>query len=170
MPMMEDQSSSYSSQPPPPATPQPPPQSPTSTDQPPPPPIPPPPNAQFPPSPSQTPYNPNGTLPYSPTDSNPMMQGYNSGQIRPGYQGYQAPAYLPPQQQAPGQGPYGGPGRVDAKKPNNSNMNKGDQQPWQRMKRMYLCAYACTMCAFNYILLMFSFSHNRGTWNRCCKI
>ncbi|KTF81287.1 hypothetical protein cypCar_00028466 [Cyprinus carpio] len=45
-------------------------------------------------------------------------------QIRPGYQGYQAPAYLPPQQQAPGQGPYGGPGRVDAKKPNNSNMNK----------------------------------------------
>ncbi|XP_042628043.1 leukocyte receptor cluster member 8 homolog [Cyprinus carpio] len=135
MPMMEDQSSSYSSQPPPPATPQPPPQSPTSTDQPPTPPIPPPPNAQFPPSPSQTPYNPNGTLPYSPTDSNPMMQGYNSGQIRAGYQGYQAPAYLPPQQQAPGQGPYGGPGRVDAKKPNNSNMNKGDQQPWQRMKQ-----------------------------------
>ncbi|RXN28143.1 leukocyte receptor cluster member 8 [Labeo rohita] len=138
MPMMEDQSSNYSSQPPPPATPQPPPQSPTSTDQPPPPPpppIPPPPNAQYPPPPSQTPYSPNGTLPYSPTDSNPMMQGYNSGQIRPGYQGYQTPSYQSPQQQAPGQGPYGGPGRVDAKKPNNNNMNKGGQQLWQRMKQ-----------------------------------
>ncbi|XP_016086077.1 leukocyte receptor cluster member 8 homolog isoform X1 [Sinocyclocheilus grahami] len=138
MPMMEDQSSSYPSQPPPPATSQPPPQSPTSPDQPPPPPpppIPPPPNAQYPPPPSQTTYSPNGTLPYSPTDSNTMMQGYNSGQIRPGYQGYQTPAYQPPQQHCPGQGLYGGPGRVDAKKPNNSNMNKGGQQLWQRMKQ-----------------------------------
>ncbi|XP_039535312.1 leukocyte receptor cluster member 8 homolog [Pimephales promelas] len=138
MPMAEDQSSSYPSQPPPPATPQPPPQSPTSTDQPPPPPpppIPPPPNAQYPLPSSQTPYSPNGTLPYSPTDSNPMMRGYNPGQIRPGYQGYPAPAYQPPQQQAPGQGPYGGAGMVDSKKPINSNMNKGGQQLWQRMKQ-----------------------------------
>uniref|UniRef100_A0A673HE08 Leukocyte receptor cluster member 8 homolog n=1 Tax=Sinocyclocheilus rhinocerous TaxID=307959 RepID=A0A673HE08_9TELE len=110
MPMMEDQSSSYPSQPPPPAT-------------------------SYPPPPSQTPYNPNCTMPYSPTDSSAMMQGYNSGQIRPGYQGYQTPAYQPPQQQGPGQGLYGGPGRVDAKKPNNSNMNKGGQQLWQRMKQ-----------------------------------
>ncbi|XP_051999305.1 leukocyte receptor cluster member 8 homolog [Xyrauchen texanus] len=133
MPMMEDQSSSYPSQPPPPATPQPPPQSPTSSDQPPPPPppsIPPPPNAQYPPPLSQTPYSPNGTLPYSPTDSNPM-RGYNQGPIRPGYQGYQGPGYQSLQQQGSAQGPYGGPGRVDAKKPN--NMNKGGQQLWQRM-------------------------------------
>uniref|UniRef100_A0A673IGL8 Leukocyte receptor cluster member 8 homolog n=1 Tax=Sinocyclocheilus rhinocerous TaxID=307959 RepID=A0A673IGL8_9TELE len=81
----------------------------------------------YPPPPSQTPYNPNCTMPYSPTDSNPMMQGYNSGQIRPGYQGYQAPAYQPPQQQPPP--------ATDAKKPNNSNMNKGGQQLWQRMKQ-----------------------------------
>ncbi len=151
MTMMEDQSSSYPSQPPPPATPQPPPQSPTSTDQTPPPPpspIPPPPNAQYPRSPSQTTYRPNGTMPYSPTDSNTMMQGYNSGQIRPGYQGYQTPAYQPPHQQGQGQGMYGGPGRVDAKKPNNSNMNKGGQQLWQRMKRTCLCAYVCTTCVF----------------------
>ncbi|XP_067259413.1 leukocyte receptor cluster member 8 homolog isoform X1 [Chanodichthys erythropterus] len=138
MPMVDDQSSSYPSQPPPPATPQPPPQSPSSSDQPPPPPpppIPPPPNAQYPPPPSQTPYSPNGTMPYSPTDSNPMMRGYNPGQIRPGYQGYQAPPYQPPQQQAPGQGPYGGAGMVDCKKPNTGNMNKGGQQLWQRMKQ-----------------------------------
>ncbi|XP_016321837.1 leukocyte receptor cluster member 8 homolog [Sinocyclocheilus anshuiensis] len=83
------------------------------------------------PPPPATPQPP----PQSPTSTDPMMQGYNSGHIRPGYQGYQAPAYQPPQQQAPGQGPYGGPGRVDAKKPNNSNMNKGGQQLWQRMKQ-----------------------------------
>ncbi|KAL7886522.1 hypothetical protein AOLI_G00042430 [Acnodon oligacanthus] len=140
MPMMEEQSSSYSSepQPPPPAVPQPPPQSPTSSDQPPPPPpppIPPPPNAQYPPPPSQTPYNPNGALPYSPTDSN-HMRGYNHGQPRPSYQGYQPPGYPPPPQQGPGQGPYGGAGRGDVnKKPNNANMNKGGQQLWNRMKQ-----------------------------------
>ncbi|XP_026854920.2 leukocyte receptor cluster member 8 homolog isoform X2 [Electrophorus electricus] len=123
---MMDEQSSYTSepQPPPPAVPQPPPQSPTSSDQPPPPPpppIPPLPNAQYPPPPSQTPYNPNGALPYSPTETSPM-RGYNHGQPRLAYQGYQPPSY---QQQAVGQGLYGAAGRGDAnKKPNNTNMNK----------------------------------------------
>ncbi|XP_016357265.1 leukocyte receptor cluster member 8 homolog isoform X3 [Sinocyclocheilus anshuiensis] len=75
----------------------------------------------------QTPATPTGQAP-----AMPMMEDQS---IRPGYQGYQTPAYQPPQQQGPGQGLYGGPGRVDAKKPNNSNMNKGGQQLWQRMKR-----------------------------------
>ncbi|XP_016357264.1 leukocyte receptor cluster member 8 homolog isoform X2 [Sinocyclocheilus anshuiensis] len=64
----------------------------------------------------QTPATPTGQAP-----AMPMMEDQS---IRPGYQGYQTPAYQPPQQQGPGQGLYGGPGRVDAKKPNNSNMNK----------------------------------------------
>ncbi|XP_016357262.1 leukocyte receptor cluster member 8 homolog isoform X1 [Sinocyclocheilus anshuiensis] len=75
----------------------------------------------------QTPATPTGQAP-----AMPMMEDQS---IRPGYQGYQTPAYQPPQQQGPGQGLYGGPGRVDAKKPNNSNMNKGGQQLWQRMKQ-----------------------------------
>ncbi|XP_066538870.1 leukocyte receptor cluster member 8 homolog [Hoplias malabaricus] len=134
MPMMEEQSSNYTSetQPPPPAVPQPPPQSPTSSDQPPPPPpppIPPPPNAQYPPPPSPTLYNTNGSLPYSPTDS---MRGYNHGQPRPSYQSYQTLGYQ--QQQGSGQNSYGGAGRGD-KKLNNSNMNKGGQQLWNRMKQ-----------------------------------
>ncbi|XP_056619333.1 leukocyte receptor cluster member 8 homolog [Triplophysa dalaica] len=140
MPMMEDQSSSYSSQtqPPPSSTPQPPSQSPTSSDQtppPPPPPVPPQPNAKYPPPPSQSPYSPNGALQYSQADSNPL-RGYNAGQIRPAYQGYQASGYQPPQQQGPGQSHYGGAGRVDGnKKPNLPNMNNSGQQLWQRMKQ-----------------------------------
>ncbi|KAI7810048.1 leukocyte receptor cluster member 8-like protein [Triplophysa rosa] len=50
--------------------------------------------------------------------------------------GYQASGYQPPQQQGPGQSPYGGAGRVDAnKKPNLPNMNNSGQQLWQRMKQ-----------------------------------
>ncbi|XP_076827031.1 leukocyte receptor cluster member 8 homolog [Brachyhypopomus gauderio] len=138
MSMMEEQSSYTSEpQPPPPAVPQPPPQSPTSSDQPPPPPpppIPPPPNTQYPPPPSQTSYNPNGALPYNPTESSPM-RGYNHSQPRPAYQSYQPPNYALLQQQTGGQGLYGGAGRGDPnKKPNNTNMNKG-QQLWNRMKQ-----------------------------------
>lgn len=140
MPVMEDQNSSYSSQPKPPtpSTPQPPSQSPTSSDQPPPPPppsIPPPPNGQYTPTPSQTPYSPNGAMPYSPTDSN-TMRSYSQAQVRPSYQGYQSSGFQPSQQQGQGQGAYGGAGRMDAnKKQNLPNMNMGGQQLWQRMKQ-----------------------------------
>ncbi|TRZ01732.1 hypothetical protein DNTS_032282 [Danionella cerebrum] len=132
MPKIEDQSSSFSTQPPPPATPQ----SPKSTDQPPPPPpVHPQPNPQYPLSPTQTPYNSSGAMPYNPADSNPSMRGYNPGQIRAGFQGYKPQTYQPPQQQASGQGPYGGEVRQDPKNTNTSNTNKGGQQLWQRMKR-----------------------------------
>lgn len=123
----------------PPDVPQPPPQSPTGKDQPPPPPpppIPPPPSSQYPPPPSPSSYTPNGALPYSPTDSNPVrMYGY--GQNRPSYQSFQAPSYQTShQQQVTVPGPYGVAGRGDtSKKSNNANMNKGGQQMWNRMKR-----------------------------------
>ncbi|KAG5271789.1 hypothetical protein AALO_G00184010 [Alosa alosa] len=137
MSMMEDQSSSYPSQPqaPPTSAPLPPPQSPTTSEQPPPPPpppVPPPPNSQYPPPPSQTPYSPNGAMPY--------QGNYNHNQPRYG-QGYQGQGYQASQantqQQGPQSGPYGGTGRGEgAKKPNNvNNANKGGQPMWQRMKQ-----------------------------------
>ncbi|XP_053481575.1 leukocyte receptor cluster member 8 homolog [Ictalurus furcatus] len=137
---LKDQTPGYpcEAQPPPPDVPQPPPQSPTGTEQPPPPPpppIPPPPNSQYPPPPSPSPYNPNGALPYSPTDSSPVRT-YGYGQTRSGYQGFQPTSYQTSQQQGTAPGPYGGAGRVDTcKKANNSNVNKGGQQMWNRMKQ-----------------------------------
>ncbi|MCI4374704.1 hypothetical protein PGIGA_G00008970 [Pangasianodon gigas] len=138
---LKEQASGYpcEAQPPPPDVPQPPPQSPTGTEQPPPPPpppIPPPPNSQYPPPPSPSHYNPNGALPYSPTDSSPVRT-YGYGQNRPGYQGFQAVSYqTSQQQQGTAPGPYGGAGRGDtAKKASNANVNKGGQQMWNRIKQ-----------------------------------
>lgn len=144
---LKDQTPGYpcEAQPPPPDVPQPPPQSPTGTEQPPPPPpppIPPPTNSQYPPPPSPSPYNPNGALPYSPTDSSPVRT-YGYGQTRSGYQGFQPTSYQTSQQQGTAPGPYGGASRVDTcKKANNSNVNKGGQQMWNRMKRK--CAWVYT--------------------------